>query len=304
MTDSIQTRLASRFDEVAVHRRLHDVPPHEVHEVTVDGQRAVCKVDTGPTGRAGVEGRVMAFVGEQTTVPVPEVLAVDDDWFVAAWHPAAPAPDVEREATVEWARAAGRGLATLHDETAPRLDRYGRITLESSQKSIVVDGDDSWHDAAIAYLDRLESTLTEYGHADIVSRSREQVTAHPSVFDAAGGPVLCHGWWSPEHVAVEAGGVRCAVDFEHAIVAPGEWDYWRTVLPVFDGGESQAAFRDGYESVRALPDGIAERRDTFLLLHSLYFLESLYVQAQHDEAETERRADWTRERIEELLEGL
>lgn len=280
----------------------------------VDGQRAVCKVDTGPTGTAGVEGRVTAFVGERTSVPVPEVLAVDDDFYVAAWHPDAPAPDVERVVTVEWALAAGRGLATLHDETAPRLERYGRITLESTRETIAIDGHDAWQEAAVAYVKRLESTLEAYGHADVVARARERLQARPDAFAGAGEPVVCHGWWSPEHVAVadgdtadgeETGGeVACVVDFEHAIVAPGEWDLWRSVLPVFDGGEPQSAFRAGYESVRPLPAGFEERRDAYVLLHSLYFLESLFVQAQHDEGETARRADWMRTRIEAVLESL
>ena len=41
-----------------------------------------------------------------------------------------------------------------------------------------------------------------------------------------------------------------------------------------------------------------------MLLHSLYFLESLFVQAQQDETETARRADWIRTRIEAVLESL
>lgn len=304
MKEHVRARLASRFEEVEVGEQLHDVPPHEVWAVVVDGERAVCKFDTGPTGKAGVEGRVTAFVGEQTSVPVPEVLAVGDDWFAAAWHPDAPAPDVERELTVEWARAAGRGLATLHAETAPHLDSLGRVTTGTTESAIDVDGHDTWHEAALDYVARLEATLSEYGHGDVVARARERLQARPDVFDGAGDPVLCHGWWSPEHVAVQDGGVACVVDFEHTIAAPGEWDIWRAILPLFDGGEPQAAFREGYESVRPLKDGVEDRQNAFVLLHSLYFFESLYVQAQHDEAATEKRADWIRERVEESLDEL
>lgn len=302
--DEVQARLASRFDDVEIGSQLHDVPPHEVWEVRVDGERAVCKYDTGPTGHAGVEGRVTGFVSGHTSVPVPAVLALGDDFFVAEWHPQAPAPGVERVVDTGWARAAGEGLATLHSDTDPHLDRYGRITLESTPETIAVEGHESWHEAALDYLWRLESTLADYGHADIVTRTRECLAERPEVFAGAGPPVLCHGWWSPEHVAVQQDEVVCVVDFEHAIVAPAEWEYWRTVLPVFDGGDPQDAFRAGYESVRPLPDGVEDRRQGFVLLHSLYFLESLFVQAQHDAAETAERAAWTREHIDELLTDL
>ncbi|MDH5018647.1 hypothetical protein [Halobacterium rubrum] len=73
--------LVSQFESYSVQRQLHGVPPHEV---TVDGQPAVCKRDTGPTGGAGVEGRVTRFVGERTSVPVPKIPAVGDDWHEAA----------------------------------------------------------------------------------------------------------------------------------------------------------------------------------------------------------------------------
>jgi hypothetical protein len=73
--------LVSQFESYSGKRQLHDVP---FHEVTVDGRRAVWKRDTGPAGGAGVEGRVTRFVGERTSAPVPESLAVGDDWHEAA----------------------------------------------------------------------------------------------------------------------------------------------------------------------------------------------------------------------------
>ncbi|MFB6073102.1 MAG: hypothetical protein ABEJ88_09055 [Halobacterium sp.] len=88
-SESVADALASAFESHSIARRLHDVPPHEVYEVTVEGRRAVCKRDTGATGGAGVEGRVARLVGERTTVPVPDVLAVGPDYYVAAFHPGA-----------------------------------------------------------------------------------------------------------------------------------------------------------------------------------------------------------------------
>lgn len=61
MKRRVRDALASTFETYRFERRLHDVPPHEVWEVRVDGARAVCKYDTGSTGSAGAEGRTMAF---------------------------------------------------------------------------------------------------------------------------------------------------------------------------------------------------------------------------------------------------
>lgn len=287
--------LATRFDTYSIRRQLHDVPPHEVFEVTVDDQRAVFKRDTGPTGNAGVEGRVTAFVGEHTSVPVPEILAVGDDWYLAAWHPNAPEPDVGAAADESWARAAGRGLATLHTETAEHVDAYGRFRPDGD--GVRVEGSDDWREAATGYVRRRRPVLDDYGHADVADAVIDYLREHPDALSGTGDPVCCHGWWTPEHVPVSGEEVACVVDFEHALAAPGEYDYWRTVVPTFDGGPAREAFREGYESVRALPDDVEDRRPVYLALLGVYYVESLYVQDQHGPAATEQRASAFRELV-------
>lgn len=295
--------LATRFDSYSIRRQLHDVPPHEVFEVTVDGRRAVFKRDTGPTGTAGVEGRVTAFVGDETSVPVPEILAAGDDWYLAAWHPDAPEPDVGGDPDESWARAAGRGLATLHAETAEHVDSFGRFRPGGNGDGVRVEGGDDWREAAMAYVRRRRPVLDDHGHADVADAVLEYLREHPGALSGASDPVCCHGWWTPEHVPVADREVACVVDFEHALAAPAEYDYWRTVVPTFDGGtalDDGAAldtFREGYESVRALPDGVDARRPLYLALLGVYYVESLYVQDQHDQAATEQRASAFRELV-------
>jgi len=80
----IEANLDARFSTHGIARRLHAVSPHEVYEVRVDGRRGVCKRSTGRTGNAAVEGHVLSFVGERTSVEVPEILCVGDDYYVAA----------------------------------------------------------------------------------------------------------------------------------------------------------------------------------------------------------------------------
>lgn len=120
----------------------------------------------------------------------------------------------------------------------------------------------------------------------------------------AGAPVCCHGWWTPEHVPVVDGDVACVVDFEHALAAPDEYDYWRTVLPTFADEAALGAFREGYEAVRALPGGFEARQPLYEALVGVYYFESLYVQDQHGPAATEQRATRLRESVFGALDDL
>ncbi|XVH33671.1 phosphotransferase family protein (plasmid) [Haloferacaceae archaeon DSL9] len=301
MKREIRERLRAQSTTHEIVGRIHDVPPHEVYEVYLDGRRAVYKHDVGPTGNAGIEGRVLAFVGEQTAVPVPEIVTVGDDYYVAAWHPNAPSPDGNPRADDEWARAAGRGVATLHESTSKRIERYGRFNRRGDGR--IGAGCEEWHAAATEYVRRHRPALARYGHGDIADAVLEFLDTRPNAFVGAGEPVCCHGWATPEHVSVVDGEVACVVDFEHAIAAPGEFDYWRTVLPTFGSSTgAEDAFREGYESVRSLPSGFARRRPLYVLLNVVYYFESLYVQAQHDPKETAERAERFRTTATEILD--
>jgi fructosamine-3-kinase len=299
MTGPIPDRLAEQFDDVRIAGQLHDVPPHEVYEVRVDGRRAVYEDDTGPTGSAATEGRVTRFVGEYTTVPVPDVLAVGGDWYLAAWQPDAPAPNDDHTTNEEWAAAAGRALARLHDDTAQHLDEFGRLRFDGGRVPCADRGD--WQDAALAFVRRRRGLLAEHGHANVADAVLDCFRDHPELFAGASQPVCCHGWWSPDHVAVRDGEAACVVDFEHALAAPRAFDYWRTALTVFDGGDAAVAFRDGYEAVSALPENVVEQRPLYLVLHGVYFFESLYVQNQRGPDATADHADRLRESVFDAL---
>lgn len=300
MHTAIQNKLDAQFDSYRIGEKLHDVPPHEVYEVTVDGTRAVCKANTGPTGNAGVEGRVTAVVNEETAVPVPEVLQVGTDYFVAAFHPEAPAPDKTQQVDDSWAAATGRGLARLHDETADYFDGYGQCRADGDR--VTTTGYDEFHDAALEYVRRYRPTLDRYGHADVADDVIDALRANPDAFTGVGEAVLCHGWASPEHVSIVDGELACLLDFEHAIVAPAEFDFWRTADPAFERDSQLERFREGYESVRSLPRRFEARHPLWRILNVIYFFVSLYVQDQHDATETERRAQHLRELVMESIE--
>lgn len=305
MCTEITTRLDAQFDTCSVVQQIHDVPPHAVYEVTVDGRRAVYKTDTGQTGRAAMEGHVTRFVGENTTVPVPETLYVGDDYYVAAWHDDAPAPDDGQTADEDWAFAAGAGLARLHDETAPLVDSYG--AFRSTAGGVSVDGHEQWHEAATDYVRGRRPVLDRHGHADMADFVLKYLEAHPNAFAGAGEAVCCHGWATPDHVSVVDEEIACLLDFEHAIAAPGEYDYWRAVGPTFgpdSDDDARNAFRKGYESIRSLPDEFDRRAPLYALLNFVFFFESLYVQDQHGPAETAEKAAQFRKTINNILDDL
>jgi Ser/Thr protein kinase RdoA (MazF antagonist) len=306
MTQDVHTALASWFDRYEVRRQLHDVPPHAVYEVTVDGRRAVCKVARGETADVGAEAAAIDQVDRYTDVPVPSVLAAEEGAFAATWVDALAADDADPEADPDDpadARALGRGLAHLHAATADTFSRPGFPTLGPAwgpddrpldcdgAAGLVVDDRPDWHAVARELLLDIRDYLASIGWADPADEVVALLDDHPGLFDGAGTSVLCHGNLHPEHVALCRDGtgsepepqLAALVDFEHALVAPAEYDVWRAAIPLFHETGSGAtatfpAFREGYESVRALPMGVERRRDAWWLVIFVTYLLALDVQ--------------------------
>lgn len=300
MHEFLHETLARHADDHAVVRELHDVPPHRVYEVRLDGDRAVMKVADGPRADPATEARVTEHVAEHTSIPVPEILAVGDDYYLAEWCDGLPGDDPD--VTETDVRVLGRAMATLHEETG--FDAPGRPRAEGNH--LAVDARESWHAVVRDHLRDIRGPLADAGRAGIVDFVLEFLADHPGLLGDAGDPVLCHGTLVLDHLAVDTGEVSRVIDFEHAIVGPPEYDYWRTALPLEsnEGEWSLRAFREGYAAVRPLPDDHDRHRLLYTSLVTLTYLESLYVQDQHDERETERQADWMCEYVGDSLAEL
>lgn len=282
--NAIRSALVSHADDFTIVRELHDVPPYRVFEVHLDGRRAVLKMDAHPRGHAAAEGRVQEYVADQTSVPVPGIIAVGRDHFLAEWDDDAPAPGEVEPVDRAWASAVGTWMGTVHAETDGDFDRYGQP--RASNERIEFTGHAAW----IAVVrDRLDSHRS-YLESESLSRAVEAVDVvddffrtHPDAFAGAGGPVLCHGNVHPEHAALADGEIVSVVDFEHALVAPGEYDVWRLALPQFEGSDAidetvSRAFREAYESEYAIPSGFGRRRKLYWLVNFVSYLESLHLQ--------------------------
>lgn len=307
MVTAVGDFLSARFASHDVHRQLHDIAPHAVYEVSVDGRRAVCKLGRGPQADPLVEARAIEYAAEHTDLPVPEVLAADRTGFLTAWHEGAP-QDPEA-ITVDEARAEamGDGLARLHDRVD--LPAYGPLRAE---EGLTVDARETWADALLGRLEAFRAFLEPKGYGEVARAVAKAVRDRRGLLADAGPPTLLHGNFLPEHVGIEDGTVTCVIDWEHAFAGPGEYDYVRAAIPMFDnpsrptGDAERAAFRQGYESVRELPEGFERRRALYRLVISVSFLQALYVQrgGRDPDDEVTDRAERGAERIRSDLETL
>lgn len=314
MNERIEAALAERGRAVGVRDTLHDVPPHEVYEVEFEGRRAVCKVSVASRGSAGVEGRVLRYVGRETSIPVPEVLDVGEDWFVVEYREDAPGdvPDDEKRLAEGWLRTAGRTLARLHEEAT--FDRPGLLAVDGDPDDpscgLRVDAapDATWADALDDQLAVYERTVAGTGYAEVIAEARTFLREHAGRFEtlADRDAALLHGWFTPDHVSVTGVEPTCVIDFEHALSGSPEWDYWRTAVPLFVGNrwekpqDAESAFRAAYESVRPLPDGFEARAGAYRAFVAASHLDSLATQRGVD-AETREIAEFLATYLDERL---
>ena len=317
MRNAIATVVDDRVGELEILGRLHDVPPHEVYEVSVDGRRAVCKISVDERGSAGVEGRVLRFVGRETSVPVPEVLDVGENWFLMRYQDDAPQEpsDGERRLESSWIRVAGRTLARLHAEAT--FDRPGLFATAGDPtdptSEIRVDSpvDATWPDALDDLLGLYEATVgdrtSDRSYASAIADAREFLAANAAHFVDDDRPSLLHGWFTPEHVGVADGEPTCVIDFEHALAGSPEWDYWRLAVVLFQSSnwegpdDAESQFRRAYESIRPLPDGFDERADAYRAFVAASHLDSLVTQRGIDD-ETRELAVFLTEYIRDRLD--
>ncbi len=308
-TTDVQDALATLSNDFEVRRELHAVPPHAVYEVSVGGTRAVCKVARGARADPATEASVMAFVGRETAVPVPDLLGAGDDWFVAEWCDRL--PDEEPPLDASRARTLGAGLATLHDETAGAFEEPGFPRAAGGETGpLAVETRDSWTETALDLLADLRDYLADFGYAEAAEEVRTLLEARPDLLAGSDDPVLAHGNYLPAHVAVADGDPACVVDWEHALVAPAEYDYWRTAMPLLGrsgvtrDGDEFASFRAGYESVRPLPTDSDRRSECFRLVNTVSYLKALHLQRQRTGQAKARFAARARESVRETVEEL
>lgn len=303
MRREIADVLARHATDYELDERLHAVPPHEVWDVRVDGRRAVCKTATHPEADPAAEAAVIDHVDRETSVPVPSILAVGSNHFLAEWRDDAPSEDGVSidESTV---RALGKTMATLHEETA--FSDYGFPA--GSGGSLTIDVGDSWRAVLRTHLGDCRSYLEPVGYGPEATLVIDVLDDLSTLRHGVSDPVLCHGNLLPAHVAVDGGDTACVIDFEHALVAPAAYDYWRTVMPMFgpgaDHGVAESVFREGYESVSPLPPGVDRHQRLYRVVNLVSYLVALDLQ-NHGLGDAERpRADGMAEAIRDGVQEI
>ncbi|MFC4450727.1 phosphotransferase family protein [Halorussus aquaticus] len=305
-SDDVRDALATLTNDFEIREKLHAVPPHAVYEVAVDGTRAVCKVARGPRADPATEARVMEYVGRETGVPVPRILAAGDDWFLAEWREGL--PDEDPPADAQRARILGTGLATLHAETEGAFEATGFPQAEDGR--LAVDARDSWAETVRDQLADLREYLAAFGYAEVADEARSLLADRPDLLSGDDDPVLAHGNYLPAHVAVADGEPTCVVDWEHALVAPAEYDFWRTAMPLLGGSDGPetsdvfAAFREGYGSVRPLPTDSDRRTDCYKLVNAVSYLKALHLQRQRTGQAKARFAARASESVRDTVAAL
>ena len=311
MTRSVHDALASHSVETTVHRRLHDVRPHEVYEVTYDGQPAVCKVARHPIGDPELEGRLLEFVDAKTPVPVPPVLAVGPDHFVAGW-----CTDLPDDPTVDEARsrAMGATLARLHESASEHFDAPGHLAVEND--AVTLDADERWSETLRTFLEDRRRFLEPRGDGDVATEVLGLVEAFPDAFDDVGAPTLLHGNALPAHVGIDRSAdparTTRVIDFEHALVGPPAFDLLRSIGPMFGppgathDPDGRAALLEGYASIRPLPVDLDETLRRLGVVNGVSYLRALHLQrADRDEPQSvARRARAIARNVEETARKL
>ncbi|SFR97924.1 Predicted kinase, aminoglycoside phosphotransferase (APT) family [Halomicrobium zhouii] len=302
MTRDVHDVLESHANSYTVHRVLHDVPPHRVYEVTVDGVRAACKLAREPRATPSIEARVIEHAERETDVPVPNVLTVGDGYFLTEWCD--DAPDDQVAVTESGARAMGASLATLHAQTS-----FQSTGLFGGSDTLAVRSEDTWSETLRERLSAVHDDLAGTGYEDVSERALAFVDDHRTFFDAADDAVLVHGDFVPSHVTFDQDEVSRVVDWEHAIAGPGEYDFARTVLHVFDNPAREnerhsEAFRSGYESVRELPAGSDLRRRAYKALIFAFDIRQGYVQDQRPAEELEQFNERFRELAFRIIDDV
>ncbi len=318
MDERVESALDDAFPDRSVDATASTGPSWNEANRTVevefaDGTTAYLKVAVDDDGtRIARERAVMAFVGANTDVRVPEVLASDPD---AATPYLATAPlagrnlayawaDADTEDRVTMARRVGATLAALH---ATPVEGHGHVTGGGAAGLDVETA--PWTDVL---LDRVElmRDLAVSGRFD--DRFDEVAAAVASNRDSLDGApaALLHGDPAQPN-CVRDGSDLGLLDWEIAYVGDPARELVRARRQQFDSLRADAddrvldAFHDGYRKrAGGLPDGFAERRPVYEAVRLLGISGFFENWVEHADGSADELADWLEGEFDRRLGAL
>jgi aminoglycoside phosphotransferase (APT) family kinase protein len=222
--DSVSTAVESATGSpVAGVSRLESVA-NAAFEVTLsDSRRVVVKVPSDPDERL-TEPRLLEYVGETGTVPVPEVVTVreerDHPFFVMEYLRGRTVDSIAALSARETRRLAfevGEFLGELH-ELEPPVDSFGRLRCDADGRLRSIEEYETWRprfrDAMSVNLDALEHLRL----GDLVPRIRDRLEESVDAIPDVDRPALCYFDCKSKNVVLSGDDsgrtIRSVVDWE------------------------------------------------------------------------------------------
>jgi fructosamine-3-kinase len=216
---TLQSVLASAFDEYSIHERVRTGARNAVYDVTVNGTRAACKTTEHQPGVLAREGAVLRTLDKRTTVRVPTVLATGDGVLLLEWVEGdTDEPDDPPERRRALLSTVGRTMARLHNATRGWFGSHGELKLGDGP--LTVDTPVDWPDRLRAFVDGWADDVSTTRYAEVGSAVVETVSTHRELF-ADCMPALVHGEVSPDHVLMRQDRSRSSTGSSHRLLPGG-----------------------------------------------------------------------------------
>lgn len=267
-----------------------------------------------------VEGHVLTTVGDRTSLPVPEVIAMDlspselppylvlekapGDGLHGQFHDLSPDKQIDLIAEI------GTMLSGLHESFSFSTCGPLRIVNETIEP---VD-EDQWVEWCDAQWQTCVERLQETRFGDLVPELRSWYETHRQCLPTNPDTVLVHDDLRPANILVDdaTDAVTAIIDWEDVLAAPPEYQLARLeflFIDVYDfPAEHQSQLRTTlYDSYgRSQPtDAYYPRRSLYQLLSVLWKTGNFHV--THQEADTELQTTLARQRrhrIQQMMSAV
>ena len=238
-------------------------------------------------------------------LPVPSVVGLDAsrrivpyDFIILTRLPGSNLAEHWRELTPtqmqDLAWEAGKCLARLHAITLPA---FGKLREQRAPRF------HTWPDYFDDYAHRYLNEAERYGLLDHLLRTRLDDVLHRAHDLLAGVTqgVLIHSDYHYENILHAHGRLTGILDFEWALSGDPTYDFMSADVREAQVPRNEAAFREGYQSVRRLDTGHEQRLAVYRLF---LWLETAVVHARRENRPGVQSAMLTMERILKIAEEV
>lgn len=238
-----------------------------------------------------LEPQVIRLVERKTTLPVPELLAVDCSKMsipymyyvtqaVDGYNPRRRYKYLPQSVREDILVQTGQYLGELH--TRIGFDTVGTLCATDESRGIAIEPADSWPTFLRSLMDGWTSTL-DGGRFDDLIPTFETVAADCATYvDEKIDPVLLHFDYRPANLIVKDGEIATILDWELARAGHNEYDFFKFeknfLLAHFETPSIRDDLREfvyrGYRTVLGLEPGWKRRRAYYRVAYKLESMAS------------------------------